>query len=75
MWIHCRGWWAAKSATLLTLATECEKTSECKPAKHHYDECVDRVTAAADSEKGTKEDCIEECKSSPATGDIAPSIR
>ncbi|GJC89709.1 cytochrome b-c1 complex subunit 6 [Colletotrichum liriopes] len=32
----------------------------CAPAKHHYDECVERVTAAADSEEGAKEDCVEE---------------
>jgi hypothetical protein len=40
---------------------------ECAPAKHHYDECVERVTiAAADADnKGPKEDCVEECNLIP----------
>ncbi|RPB03966.1 Non-heme 11 kDa protein of cytochrome bc1 complex [Choiromyces venosus 120613-1] len=43
------------------ITDECSESKECKPAKHHYDECVDRVTAAAESEaKGPKEDCVEE---------------
>lgn len=42
--------------------TDCEESKACAPAKHHYDECVERVTAAADSEEGAKEDCVEECK-------------
>ncbi|KAL7276001.1 Cytochrome b-c1 complex subunit 6, mitochondrial [Rhizina undulata] len=44
------------------LTEECENTKECKPHKHHYDECVERVTAAASDEdnKGPKEDCVEE---------------
>ncbi|KAA8910239.1 ubiquinol-cytochrome c reductase subunit 6 [Sphaerosporella brunnea] len=44
------------------LLEECEKTKECAPAKHHYDECVERVTAAAEdpNSKGPKEDCVEE---------------
>ncbi|KAI5821333.1 ubiquinol-cytochrome c reductase subunit 6 [Pyronema omphalodes] len=44
------------------LLEECEKTPACAPAKHHFDECVERVTAAADDEnaKGPKEDCVEE---------------
>lgn len=32
--------------------------------KHHFDECVERVTAAQenpDAHKGAKEDCVEEC--------------
>ncbi|TDZ16962.1 Cytochrome b-c1 complex subunit 6 [Colletotrichum orbiculare MAFF 240422] len=39
---------------------ECKESKACAPAKHHYDECVERVTAAADSEDGAKEDCVEE---------------
>ncbi|KAF8254145.1 Non-heme 11 kDa protein of cytochrome bc1 complex [Wilcoxina mikolae CBS 423.85] len=44
------------------LLAECEKTKECSPGKHHYDECVERVTAAAEDadSKGPKEDCVEE---------------
>ncbi|KAI0839802.1 Non-heme 11 kDa protein of cytochrome bc1 complex [Hypoxylon sp. FL0890] len=40
---------------------ECKNSKQCAPAKHHFDECVERVTAA--SEEGeAKEDCVEECK-------------
>lgn len=51
--------------------TECANTKECAPAKHHYDECVERVTAAEADEdaKGPKEDCVEECKNSPVAID------
>ncbi|KAK3937853.1 ubiquinol-cytochrome c reductase complex 17 kd protein [Diplogelasinospora grovesii] len=38
---------------------ECKESKQCAPAKHHFDECVDRVTnASGDSE--VKEDCVEE---------------
>lgn len=42
---------------------ECANSKECRPYKHHYDECVERVTAAASEENATgpKEDCVEEC--------------
>lgn len=42
--------------------TECKESKQCSPAKHHYDECVERVTGAGDD---SKEDCVEECKSKP----------
>lgn len=42
--------------------TECKNSKECAPAKHHFDECVERVTAAQDN-GGTTEDCVEECES------------
>lgn len=44
---------------------ECANSPQCAPAKHHYDECVARVTAAAEDSdnKGPNEDCVEECKS------------
>ncbi|PWW77293.1 Non-heme 11 kDa protein of cytochrome bc1 complex, partial [Tuber magnatum] len=46
---------------LPAITEECSESNECKPAKHHYDECVERVTAAAESEaKGPAEDCVEE---------------
>ncbi|RYP49899.1 hypothetical protein DL768_004435 [Monosporascus sp. mg162] len=40
------------------LEEECANSKQCAPAKHHYDECVDRVTGAADGE--ANEDCVEE---------------
>jgi len=39
----------------------CKESKQCAPAKHHFDECVERVQAAQDTEEGTKEDCVEEC--------------
>lgn len=42
--------------------TECRNSKQCSPAKHHFDECVERVTSA-ESEGGAKEDCVEECTS------------
>lgn len=43
--------------------TECKESKQCAPAKHHYDECVERVTSQEEKEGGAKEDCVEECKS------------
>ncbi|KAK5626191.1 hypothetical protein RRF57_001906 [Xylaria bambusicola] len=43
---------------------ECRNSKQCAPAKHHFDECVERVTNASDDE-GEKEDCVEECEYSP----------
>ncbi|KAH7027888.1 ubiquinol-cytochrome C reductase hinge protein-domain-containing protein [Microdochium trichocladiopsis] len=41
------------------LEEACKNSKQCAPAKHHFDECVERVTAQeADSE--AKEDCVEE---------------
>ncbi|KAK1776261.1 ubiquinol-cytochrome C reductase hinge protein-domain-containing protein [Copromyces sp. CBS 386.78] len=40
-----------------TLEEECRNSKECAPAKHHYDECVARVTGGAGAEG---EDCVEE---------------
>jgi hypothetical protein len=36
-------------------------TKECSPAKHHYDDCVERVTGQIDNDGKAKEDCVEEC--------------
>lgn len=48
----------------LTNIVECKESKQCAPMKHHFDECVERVTGADDSEKkGPHEDCVEECKS------------
>lgn len=42
---------------------ECKNSKECAPAKHHYDECAARVTAAEEAgAEGPKEDCVEECE-------------
>ena len=44
--------------------TECEQSKACAPSKHHFDECVERVTAAKDEahdKKHPNEDCVEEC--------------
>ncbi|GAW21946.1 hypothetical protein ANO14919_114730 [Xylariales sp. No.14919] len=38
---------------------ECKNSKQCAPAKHHFDECVERVTNASDDE-GENEDCVEE---------------
>ncbi|KAI9744778.1 MAG: hypothetical protein M1818_001703 [Claussenomyces sp. TS43310] len=38
---------------------ECKESKQCAPAKHHFDECVERVTSA-EEQSGPKEDCVEE---------------
>ncbi|KAJ5781432.1 uncharacterized protein N7518_009915 [Penicillium psychrosexuale] len=44
------------------LEDECAHSAVCAPYKHHYDECVERVTRQEEDEdyKGPKEDCVEE---------------
>jgi len=42
---------------------ECRESKGCAPAKHHFDECVERVTGAAGvthDKKHPGEDCVEE---------------
>ena len=46
------------------MCAECANSKQCSPAKHHYDECVERVTNASDDD-GEGEDCVEECKPCP----------
>ncbi|KAG8169739.1 hypothetical protein KVR01_000484 [Diaporthe batatas] len=41
------------------LEEECKESKQCAPAKHHYDECVERVTSQ-EADGGAKEDCVEE---------------
>lgn len=43
---------------------ECAKSAQCAPAKHHYEECAERVTKQHEdpNHKGPKEDCVEECE-------------
>ncbi|KAL8421510.1 hypothetical protein RB596_002331 [Gaeumannomyces avenae] len=42
------------------LEKECKNSKQCSPAKHHFDECVERVTNSSSSESEEKEDCVEE---------------
>jgi len=45
------------------LEEDCARSSQCAGYKHHYDECVERVTYMhehPDEFKGHKEDCVEE---------------
>ena len=51
--------------SLLTPPTECLESKGCSPAKHHFDECVERVTGAHEGKhdkKHPEEDCVEECE-------------
>ncbi|TPX10171.1 uncharacterized protein E0L32_001368 [Thyridium curvatum] len=41
-----------------TLEEECRNSKTCAPAKHHFDECVERVQGAGEGE--SSEDCVEE---------------
>lgn len=50
--------------------SECKESKACAPSKHHFDECVERVTGAGEGEHDKKhpsEDCVEECESSSPT--------
>ncbi|RKF60892.1 Cytochrome b-c1 complex subunit 6 [Erysiphe neolycopersici] len=40
-----------------TLEEECKNSKACSPAKHHYEECVERVTSGHGAQN---EDCVEE---------------
>ncbi|EQL03112.1 hypothetical protein G6O67_008233 [Ophiocordyceps sinensis] len=42
-----------------TLEEECKKSRQCAPAKHHFDDCVERVRQQ-ESDGEAKEDCVEE---------------
>jgi len=41
------------------LEDECANSRQCAPAKHHFDDCVERVTEAGEHPEH-KEDCVEE---------------
>ncbi|KAH7135915.1 ribonuclease E inhibitor RraA/Dimethylmenaquinone methyltransferase [Dendryphion nanum] len=43
-----------------TLEEECRNSKECHSAKHHYDECADRVTGQIENDGKANEDCVEE---------------
>lgn len=46
----------------MLLLAECAESKACSPVKHHYDECVERVTKQIDDNGKADEDCVEECK-------------
>ncbi|KAI0133593.1 hypothetical protein BJ170DRAFT_590613 [Xylariales sp. AK1849] len=41
------------------LEEDCKNSKQCAPSKHHFDECVERVTKQ-EEDGGAKEDCVEE---------------
>lgn len=45
--------------------TECKNSAQCAPAKHHFDECVERVHQQEETDGEAKEDCVEECRFPP----------
>ncbi|RDL39461.1 uncharacterized protein BP5553_03801 [Venustampulla echinocandica] len=42
-----------------TFEEECRESKACAPAKHHFDDCVDRVTTGV-NKLSPNEDCVEE---------------
>ncbi|CAO2655812.1 Nn.00g046150.m01.CDS01 [Neocucurbitaria sp. VM-36] len=42
------------------LEKECAESKECHGPKHHYDECVERVTGQIENDGKASEDCVEE---------------
>ncbi|KAL5615160.1 hypothetical protein BROUX41_005217 [Berkeleyomyces rouxiae] len=38
----------------------CQNSAACHEPKHHYDECVARVTGQIEADGAAKEDCVEE---------------
>ncbi|KAL6707700.1 Cytochrome b-c1 complex subunit 6, mitochondrial [Coniothyrium glycines] len=42
------------------LEKECAESKECHGPKHHYDECVERVTGQIEKDGKASEDCVEE---------------
>ena len=46
------------------IPTDCLKTAQCAPLKHHYDECAERVQKQEEENGKAEEDCVEECKHS-----------
>ena len=57
----------ARNVRLMVLSTECMKTKECSPLKHHYDECAERVQRQEEEQGKAQEDCVEECEYQPAS--------
>jgi hypothetical protein len=53
---------------MANIFAECKESKACAPLKHHFDECVERVTGAGESnhdKKHPNEDCVEECMHFP----------
>ncbi|KAF2276725.1 Non-heme 11 kDa protein of cytochrome bc1 complex [Westerdykella ornata] len=44
----------------VVLEEECANSKQCSSVKHHYDECVERVTAQVERDGKPNEDCVEE---------------
>ncbi|OAP55780.1 ubiquinol-cytochrome c reductase subunit 6 [Fonsecaea erecta] len=46
------------------LEEECARSAQCAGYKHHFDECVERVTQQEEDpdHKGPKENCVEELR-------------
>ncbi|CBY00352.1 hypothetical protein IAQ61_011284 [Plenodomus lingam] len=42
------------------LEKECAESKQCHGPKHHYDECVERVTGQIEKDGKASEDCVEE---------------
>lgn len=42
------------------LEKECAESKQCHAPKHHYDECVERVTGQIEKDGKASEDCVEE---------------
>lgn len=59
---HVYGFGFGSGADTPRFQSECKNSKECSPAKHHFDECVERVTNGSNSDSEEKEDCVEECK-------------
>ncbi|MCJ1354232.1 MAG: hypothetical protein MMC33_004219 [Icmadophila ericetorum] len=59
------------------LEADCARSAQCAPAKHHFDDCVERVTAQHENpnHKGHKEDCVEECTYHRASPRQPPTLR
>jgi len=54
--------WEEEPERVLTRFTECMKSQQCAPLKHHYDECAERVMHQQEENGKADEDCVEECK-------------
>jgi hypothetical protein len=50
------------SHKLTQTSPECRESKQCSAPKHHFDECVERVTSGH-NKKYPNEDCVEECRS------------
>ncbi|KAF2754703.1 Non-heme 11 kDa protein of cytochrome bc1 complex [Pseudovirgaria hyperparasitica] len=42
------------------ITEQCAESKECAPAKHHFDECAERVQGKIEADGKSDEDCVEE---------------